>query len=111
MTIGGTAIGGTVVGIETDARSSVLVASGTVNLAGGGVVGAADGMVTWAVGAGGGTSVMCGRAGSEAVVVCSATAGFSPCSSSFLFSNIAIRSRTRLMVCLESDETDSLWWR
>ena len=105
------AIGGTVAGIETDARNSALVDSGTVNLAGGGVVGAADVMVTWAVDADGGTSVMCGRAGSEAVVVCSATAGFSPCSSSFLSSSIAIRSRTRLMVCLESDETESLWWR
>lgn len=105
------AIGGTVAGIETDARNSALVDSGTVNLAGGGVVGAADVMVTWAVDVDEGTSVMCGRAGSEAVVVCSATAGFSPCSSSFLSSSIAIRSRTRLMVCLESDETESLWWR
>jgi hypothetical protein len=104
----GVAIGGTATGVETDALNSALVASGTVNLACGGVVGAADVMVTWAVGADGGTSVMCGRVGSETVVVSPATVGFIPCSSSFLFSSIAIRSRIRLTVCLESDKTESL---
>jgi hypothetical protein len=104
------AIGGTVAGVEAGAFNSTLVADGTVILTGGGVADAAVVAVIRAVGADG-TSVMRGRVGSEAVVASSATADFSPCSSSFLSSNVAIRFRIRLTVCLASDETESLWWR
>jgi hypothetical protein len=74
----------------------------------GGIADAADVMVTWGAGADGGTSVMCGRVGSEAVVASSATGGFTPCSSNFFSSNVASKFRISLTVCLVSEETESL---
>ena len=103
----GTAIGGTVDGPATGVLIATEAANGTATVTGGGIDEAADVMVTWAGGAKGGTSVICGRAGSEAV----AASGFSPCSSSFLSSNVAIKFRISLTVCLASEDTESLWWR
>lgn len=98
----GVAVGvATLAGAVGDALLSTLVVDGTVIVTAGA---AGDVMVTWAGWADDGTSVMRGRAGSLAVAS-SAIAGFSLCSSSFFSSSVAMSFRTRLAVCLVSDES------
>lgn len=95
---------------------STFVASGTDMVTGGGVTGAADVMVIWAVGAVGGTNVICGRPGGVGLDVAegfSCADGLSPCNSSFFSSSVAISIFTRLTVCLVSAGVPiaSLWCR
>lgn len=95
---------------------SKFVASGTDMVTGGGVTGVADVMATWAVGAVGGTNVICGRAGGVGTDVADGSSGedgLTPCSSSFFSSSAAISFLTRVTVCLVSagDPIDSLCCR
>ena len=92
-----------VAGAAGGALTSTVVANGLAIVTGG-AAGVADVTVTWVGCADGGTSVMCGRGGSLAVVS-SAVAGFCPCSSSFFSSRVAMSFRTSPAVCLVSDES------
>lgn len=107
---------GTVEGAETAVPRSTLVVSGTDMVIGGGTTGVADAMVTVAMGAEGGTSVICGRTGGTGAGEAGASSeaeDLSPCRSSFLSSSVAIRLLMRVTVCLVSaaDLNESLWCR
>jgi len=109
-------IGGGGTGVMTGSGSCSLAWSAGCSVAATGgesVTDVTDACEGWTAEVDGGTSVMCGRAGSGGGAGCSPTAGLRPCSSSFLSSNEATRLRMRLTVCLasEGEETDSLCWR
>ena len=99
----GVAVGVAALAGAMGALISTLVVDGIVCVTGG-AAGGADVMVTWVGRADGGTSVMRGCAGSL-VIASSTIVGFSPCSSSFFSSSVAMSFRTRLAVCLVSDES------